>query len=50
MGAYLDKPETEKNAETGKNDNVWWGNCSMQGWRCGQEDAHICTAIDLGDK
>ena len=47
MGAYLDKPVEEKNPETGSNDMVWWGACSMQGWRCGMEDAHICKTIDL---
>ena len=26
---------------------VCWGACSMQGWRCGMEDAHIATLIDL---
>ena len=43
MGAYLDKPVVEKNPTNGafENDNIWWGACSMQGWRCGMEDAHI---------
>ena len=47
MGAYLDTPVTEKNPENGKNEQASWGVCSMQGWRCGMEDAHIATAIDL---
>lgn len=44
MGAYLDKPVEEKNPQKGKNTNetIHWGACSMQGWRCGMEDAHIC--------
>lgn len=47
MGAYLDTPITEKNPESGKNEMAAWGVCSMQGWRCSMEDAHIATAIDL---
>lgn len=47
MGAYLDTPITEKNPESGKNNQVAWGACSMQGWRCGMEDAHIAVEIDL---
>jgi protein phosphatase 1B len=47
MGAYLDTPITEKNPEYGKNEMVAWGLCSMQGWRCGMEDAHIAIKIDL---
>jgi len=26
---------------------VWWGLCSMQGWRCGMEDSHIAEEINL---
>mgnify|MGYP002376118137 CR=1 FL=1 len=38
-----------KNSKFGSvNDIVWWGACSMQGWRCSMEDAHICSPIDLG--
>ena len=47
MGAYLDTPLTDKNPENGSNDMVSWGLCSMQGWRCGMEDAHIAVSIDL---
>jgi len=47
MGAYLDKPVEDKNPEYGHNEMVWWGACSMQGWRCGMEDSHICEPIDL---
>lgn len=47
MGAYLDTPMIDKNPEFGRNDMVAWGACSMQGWRCGMEDAHIAISIDL---
>ena len=47
MGAYLDKPVTDKNPEIGHNDMCWWGACSMQGWRTGMEDAHISESIAL---
>jgi len=43
MGAYLDTPIKDKNSEFGANDTAWWGVCSMQGWRCNMEDAHIAT-------
>ena len=48
MGAYLDKPVEEKNPTTGEfeSGNIWWGACSMQGWRCGMEDAHITSEIN----
>ena len=52
MGAYLDKPIEEKNPESGssKDNTVWWGACSMQGWRCGMEDAHIAVEVtDSGE-
>ena len=47
MGAYLDKPVEDKNPESGssKDNAIWWGACSMQGWRCGMEDAHIADEI-----
>lgn len=41
MGAYLDSPIKDKNPEFGSYDNIHWGACAMQGWRCGMEDAHI---------
>ena len=49
MGAYLDTPIKEKNPEHGNNEICAWGACSMQGWRCGMEDAHIATEILLPD-
>ena len=48
MGEFLSKPNTEKNATDGKNHEVKWGACSMQGWRRSNEDAHI-TEMDIGD-
>ena len=50
MGAYLDTPIKDKNSEFGSHDIAWWGACSMQGWRCNMEDAHIATGIDLDMK
>ena len=47
MGAYLDKPVEDKNPEYGHNEVCWWGACSMQGWRCGMEDSHICEILNL---
>lgn len=47
MGAYLDTPIKEKNPENGVNAICAWGACSMQGWRCGMEDAHIAREIKL---
>ena len=41
MGAYLDTPVKEKNPEYKKTSICAYGICSMQGWRCGMEDAHI---------
>jgi len=29
MGAFLDKPITEKETEYGHNNVAWWGACSM---------------------
>ena len=45
MGAYLDTPIKDKNAENGQTDLCTFGLCSMQGWRCGQEDAHVAEEI-----
>ena len=47
MGAYLDQPIKDKNPESGINEQCAWGACSMQGWRCGMEDAHIAREIQL---
>ena len=47
MGAYLDTPIKDKNPEPGINEICAWCVCSMQGWRCGMEDAHIAREIQL---
>ena len=48
MNIYLDKPNTNKQTQYGSNEVAWWGVCSMQGWRSGMEDAHICQPVNLG--
>lgn len=40
MGAYLDKPKTEKENECGSGNGLKYGISSMQGWRLEMEDAH----------
>ncbi|CAH1791067.1 unnamed protein product [Owenia fusiformis] len=40
MGAFLDKPKTEKHNETGGGNGLRFGLASMQGWRVEMEDAH----------
>lgn len=40
MGAFLDKPKTEKFNEHGEGNGLRFGVSSMQGWRCEMEDAH----------
>lgn len=37
MGAYLDKPYTEKESTDEINDSLSCGASSMQGWRSSQE-------------
>lgn len=49
MGAYLDTPLTEMNEEYGHGEGMYWGLCSMQGWRCNQEDDHIACIVDQAD-
>ena len=46
MGAFLDKPKTEKHNETGTGNGLRFGLSSMQGWRIEMEDAH-CAIIGL---
>ncbi|XP_058507119.1 protein phosphatase 1B isoform X1 [Solea solea] len=43
MGAFLDKPKTEKHKLHGEGNGLRYGLSSMQGWRVEMEDAH--TAI-----
>lgn len=40
MGAFLEKPKTEKSSETGSGNGIRYGLASMQGWRVEMEDAH----------
>uniref|UniRef100_A0A915CE89 protein-serine/threonine phosphatase n=1 Tax=Parascaris univalens TaxID=6257 RepID=A0A915CE89_PARUN len=42
MGAYLNKPVTDKETEAGENRRVRFAATTMQGWRVNQEDAHNC--------
>jgi len=46
MGAFLDKPKTEKHNENGSGNGLRYGLSSMQGWRVEMEDAH-CARIGL---
>ncbi|RCN40443.1 hypothetical protein ANCCAN_13602 [Ancylostoma caninum] len=39
MGAYLDKPVTEKESESGHGNGLTYGATCMQGWRVKQEVA-----------
>ncbi|KAJ8416092.1 hypothetical protein AAFF_G00381140 [Aldrovandia affinis] len=43
MGAFLDKPKTEKHTAHGGGNGLRFGLSSMQGWRVEMEDAH--TAV-----
>lgn len=43
MGAFLDKPKTDKQNKGGMGNGLRYGLCSMQGWRVEMEDAH--TAV-----
>lgn len=40
MGAFLEKPKTEKFNEHGDGNGLRYGVSTMQGWRCEMEDAH----------
>lgn len=44
MGAFLDKPKTEKHNEHGGGNGLRYGLSSMQGWRIEMEDAHAAVA------
>eukprot|EP00042_Codosiga_hollandica_P037456 m.294660 g.294660 ORF g.294660 m.294660 type:complete len:320 (+) comp55142_c0_seq1:294-1253(+) len=41
MGAFLDKPVTQKQSHFGATADLTYAVSSMQGWRVGMEDAHI---------
>ncbi|XP_022909138.1 protein phosphatase 1A [Onthophagus taurus] len=48
MGAFLDKPKTEKFLEQGEGNGLRYGVASMQGWRLEMEDAHMART-NLGN-
>lgn len=49
MGAFLDRPKTEKINEFGEGNGLRYGVGSMQGWRCEMEDAHYAkTGLGIG--
>ncbi|XP_048586000.1 protein phosphatase 1A isoform X2 [Nematostella vectensis] len=48
MGAFLDKPRTEKETKTGEGNGLRYGLAAMQGWRVEMEDAHTAV-IGLSD-
>ncbi|KAF1749882.1 hypothetical protein GCK72_016427 [Caenorhabditis remanei] len=45
MGAFLDKPKTDKTNVHGEGNGIRYGMSSMQGWRICMEDSHIAEAI-----
>lgn len=48
MGAFLDKPKTDKFLENGEGNGIRYGVASMQGWRMEMEDAHMAKT-NLGE-
>lgn len=48
MGAFLDKPATEKESKEGVGNSLQWAVSHMQGWRVSMEDAH-CSRVGLRD-
>ena len=42
MGAFLEKPKTEKITAKGEGCGIKYGVSAMQGWRMEMEDAHVC--------
>ena len=49
MGAFLEKPNTDKETHSGDGCGIKFAVSAMQGWRMEMEDAHICTT-DFGLK
>lgn len=48
MGAFLEKPKTEKVTTSGEATGLRYGVSAMQGWRMEMEDAHVCdTKFEL---
>ena len=50
MGAFLDKPKTEKHTLKGHGNGIRYGVSAMQGWRMEMEDAHTCEVSVPFDK
>lgn len=48
MGAFLEKPKTDKVQEDGEGNGLRYGVASMQGWRTEMEDAHM-VRTNLGE-
>ncbi|CAH8490267.1 unnamed protein product [Heterobilharzia americana] len=44
MGAFLDKPKTEKVVDMGQGNGLRYAISSMQGWRVEMEDAHVAKS------
>ena len=50
MGAFLDKPKTDKITLNGEGCGIRYGVSAMQGWRMEMEDSHVCnTSFGLKD-
>jgi len=49
MGAYLDRPITEKDSEDGAQGSFKFGSSGMQGWRTNMEDTHVNELNFNGD-
>lgn len=43
MGAFLEKPKTDKVTSSGECKGLRYGVSAMQGWRMEMEDAHVCN-------
>ena len=48
MGAFLEKPKTDKLTDSGEGHGLRYGVSAMQGWRMEMEDAHVCSTNILG--
>ena len=42
MGAYLEKPKTDKVTDKGEGAGIRYGVSAMQGWRTEMENSHVC--------
>ncbi|GMT09283.1 hypothetical protein PFISCL1PPCAC_580 [Pristionchus fissidentatus] len=48
MGAFLDKPKTNKDNDSGVGQGLKYAMATMQGWRVDMEDAHVAE-LSMGD-